>query len=222
MTHIDARTVVVPRQPAPVQPLGRQERRSDIDEILDEVLPVHGGGPGLFDVALVIAGAALVTWSVLGSGPSGATGLGLVIAALGLVLPVRTVAHAARERWQAHRTQRLLAHGRALVVADATVHRLLELHGELATRAGDDRGARAFAAAHAALLDVAGILDGRPMPGPADRARILSLTDAVTELCDAYRQGADRSRSLEAARADLDAIDRHDTLHRIQETIADL
>lgn len=217
----DPRTVVVPRRPAPVRPLDRQDRSDDLDELLDEVLPVDSGGPSLFDVVLVVAGAALVVWSV-GSGRSGAAAIGLVVVALGLVLPVRALAHTVRDRREQRRAQRLLADGTALVIADADVERLVELHGDLATRAGDDRGARTFAAAHAALLDVADILDGRPTPGPHDRARIARLTEAVTELRDAYLHGAGRSRSMEEARSDLDAIDPHHTLHRIQETIADL
>lgn len=218
---LEPRTVVVPDRPGPVRPLTR-EASDELDDVLDELLPVGDGGPGPFDALLVGGGAALTAWSVLGTGPSAAAVIGLVAVALGLVLPVREATRRTRARWHERRLRSLVADGTLLVVADPAIVRLVELHGDLATRVGEDRGARAFTAAHAALVDAAAILDGRPSPGPHDRARVTRLVDAVADLHHAYEHGAGRSRALEAARSDLDAVDGRSTLHRIQETIDDL
>lgn len=218
---IDARTVVVTHRPGPVLPLPA-ETGDELDDLLDDLFPVDDGGPGLFDALLVGGGAALTAWSVLGPGPSGAALVGLLAIALGLVLPLRAVVRHARAGWTERRVRRLVADGTLLVVADPQVARMVELHGELATRVGDDRGDRAFTAAHAALVETAAILDGRGSPGSHDRPRIARLTEAVADLHHAHEHGATRSRALEDARAELDTVDRHQTLRRIQETIDDL
>jgi len=179
--------VVVPRTPGPLRPL-RDERQpgDDLDTLIDEVFgPTTAEKPGLFDVALVVAGVALIAWSFAsgGTGPWFAIGIGLVI--LGIALPARSLLRAAGARRAARRDSRILRGGTPLDTSDATVGALAGSYEALVHAAklpGITTGARAVEAAHAAVLEVASLLSGRRPLTAEERAYVERRTKAIRDL----------------------------------------
>lgn len=179
--------VVVPRTPGPLRPLGAGERSADdLDALIDEVFgPTTSEGPGLFDVVLVIAGVALVGWSFIGggAGPWFAVGVGLVI--LGVALPARSVLRAAGARRAARRDRAMLRSGTALDISDPVVGALAGSYASLVHASqlpGVSMGASAVEAGHAAVLEVASLLGGRPPLTDEERAYVERRTRAVRDL----------------------------------------
>jgi hypothetical protein len=169
----DPTTVVVPVRPGPVLRLraagpGRRRGRDDLDELIDDLLPDVEDGPGRADAALVIAGAALVAWGTVGSGPPAALVGGAVAVGLGCVLPARSLWRAAGRRRRQRRRRALLGAGVALDVSTRAPARLVAAYELLLDRTGrldPDIAGASVAAAHGALSEVASLLSGRP-PSP--------------------------------------------------------
>ena len=180
-------TVVIPRTPGPLRPLGEGEHAGDeLDELIDEVFgPTTAEGPGVFDVVLVIVGAGLIAWSFVsgGAGPWFAIGVGLII--LGVALPARTLLRAAGARRAARRDNRILRAGTALDISDPVVGALAGSYDTLVHAAqlpGVSVGAASVEAGHAALLEVASLLGGRPPLNDEERAYIERRTGAIRDL----------------------------------------
>lgn len=197
-----SRAVVVPRTPGPLRPLGRAEERGDeLDQLIDEVFgPPTAEGPGLFDLVLVLGGVVVVAWSLLtaAAGPWPAIGAGMLI--LGLALPARSLLRAAGARRAAGQERRLLRGGAALETSDATVGALAGSYEGLLHAAqlpGVDVGPVAIEAGHAALLEVASLLGGRPPLTDEERAYVERRTKAIRDLTSQLLKA---SRSWQRAR----------------------
>lgn len=195
----EAGFVVVPDRPgqllrpttAPARP------RDDLDEVIDELLPSVDGGPGAFDAVLVAAGLALLAWAALAGGPSWALAVGIISLGLGVVLPVRAAARAARDRRRRRGHQALAAQGTPLDASTPVVGRLVAAHDRLvatAAAAPPDLAGTALGAAHDATLEVAALLGGRPPnPGP-EASYVAARAEAVEDLAEAlagYRPSGD-------------------------------
>jgi hypothetical protein len=179
--------VVVPRSPGPLRVLGQEARAGDeLDEVIDEVFgPPTDEGPGLFDAVLVLAGIALIAWAALGSGtgPWFAIGVGMVV--LGVALPARSLLRAASARRAARRQGRILREGIALYASDPTVGALAGSYDALVHASGlpgITMGRQAMEAGHAALVEVASLLGGRPPLTDEERAYVERRTRAVRDL----------------------------------------
>jgi hypothetical protein len=178
--------VVVPRAPGPLRRIGADERTDELDELIDEVFgPTTSEGPGLFDVALVAAGVGLVAWSFIsgGSGPWFVVGVFLVI--LGVALPARSLLRVARSRRQSRRKRRVLGSGSALDVSSPVVGALAGSYDALlhaATLPGVPMGDAAREAGHAAMLEVASLLGGRPPLNDEERDYVERRTKAIRDL----------------------------------------
>ena len=180
--------VVVPRTPGPLHVLGDAgtARGDDLDLMIDEVFgPSTDEGPGLFDVVLVLGGAALVLWSWLTAGTGFLLIIGITAIVLGVALPARSIVRATREQRIVRRQRRVLRSGHALDASDATVGALVGSYDFLrhaAKAPGVPAGSAAVEAGHAALLEVASLLDGRPPLSDEEREYVERRTRAIRDL----------------------------------------
>ncbi len=195
--------VVVPRTPGPLRVLDDvgAARGDDLDVIIDEVFgPSTDEGPGLFDVVLVGGGIALVLWSWLTGGAGPWFIIGIVAIVLGVALPARSIVRAARERRIVRRRRRVLRAGHALDASDATVGALVGSYDSLqhaASLPGVPVSSAALEAGHAALLEVASLLDGRPPLSDEEREYVERRTRAIRDLTAQIVRG---SRAWQRAR----------------------
>jgi hypothetical protein len=215
--HADERRLLlVPHRPGPLLPLDAQPGKhgDDLDVLIDEVFgPPTDEGPGAFDAALVVVGLALLAWSVLGAAGAGVAVVGVVLLVLGVALPARAVLRAGRARRVAQRERAALASGLALDVSDPSLNTLVASYEWLRTAAGlpgvpGDQGWQALEAAHAALLEVASLLDGRPPQTEDEHAyvdrRTAAIRDLTAELSKRYR-GWRRRRQVRSTPMDQTA-----------------
>ena len=187
--------VVVPHTPGPLVrpdttgPGGTRRRdRDDLDELIDELFPDTDEPPGGFDAAVLVAGAALVGWAVAADGPTWALVVGIGCVALGLVLPLRWLWRRAVASRAGRRRSAVLARGVPLRTDDPDTARLVRAYDDLlALAASPGVPAPVDAAAHGALLEVATLLDGRPVGSPAERTYVTTRTAAIEDLVAALR-----------------------------------
>jgi hypothetical protein len=183
-----ARLVLVPRTAGPLRPLDsrRGKQGDDLDVLIDEAFgPSTNEGPGPFDVALVVIGLALLAWSWIGAGTGPWIGFGIGALVLGLALPTRSLFRVARARRIARREQKALATGLALDVSDARVAALAGSYEALlhaATLPGVTVGLEAVTAGHAAVLEVASLLGGRPPLSDEELAYVDRRSEAIGDL----------------------------------------
>ena len=129
-----SRHVLVPNRPGALVPLADQapkRGRDDLDELIDDLLPDVDEGPGVFDVALVVIGLALIGWTVLGSGPGWAVLVGLGAFALGVTLPARALVRRFQSRSRRRHLAGQLDQGTLLDVTTSEVSALTSAHAEL-------------------------------------------------------------------------------------------
>jgi hypothetical protein len=187
--------VIVPRRPGPLLEMRAQTPRQndDLDGLLDELFgePTREG-PGLFDVGLIATGTALAVaaglmhlaaWLAI-------TGGGLIV--LGLVLPVRALWQRASRYRAKRRLDALLQQGMALDTADPATEQLAATYRQVTGLCpqADGPGGDALDAAHLAMVEVAGVLRGRPPQGAAEREYTLARVDALQELARALSGAA--------------------------------
>jgi hypothetical protein len=182
--------VIVPRRPGPLADLPAPEprQRDDLDELLDDLFgePTREG-PGLFDIALIAAGTALALAAGLAHLASALAVTGGALIALGLVLPVRDLWRRAARRRAGRRLDAALGQGLALDTRDPATGQLAAAYRHvtsLCEHAGG-MGADAREAAHLAVVEVAGVLQGRPPQGAAEQEYALARVRALQELAHA-------------------------------------
>ncbi len=200
--------VVVPRLPGPLRVLddAGAARGDELDAMIDDVFgPSTDEGPGLFDVVLVVCGVALVAWSWVSGGAGPWFIIGITVIVLGVALPARSVVRATRDQRLVRRQRRVLRAGHALDASDATVGALVGSYDSLqhaATLPGSPAGSAAVEAGHAALLEVASLLDGRPPLSTEEREYVERRTRAIRDLTAQIIRG---SRAWQRARMRDDA-----------------
>ncbi len=200
--------VVVPRTPGPLRVLDDvgMAKGDELDAMIDEVFgPSTDEGPGLFDIVLVLGGIALVAWSWLTGGAGPWLIIGITAIVLGVALPARSLVRATREQRTVRRQRRVLRAGRALDASDATVGALAGSYDSLqhaATLPGVPVSSAALEAGHAALLEVASLLDGRPPLSGEEREYVERRTRAIRDLTAQIVRG---NRAWQRARMRDDA-----------------
>jgi hypothetical protein len=202
------RLVVVPVRPGPLRPLDHRSggSRDDLDEMIDEVFgPTTDERPGAFDAALLVLGLVLLTWGWFG-GTGLAVAIGICLVVLGTALPARSFVQAAGARRAAQRQKAILRTGHALDVSDPTVRALANAYADLLAAAvppGVAVGSPAIEAGHAALLEVASLLDGRAPLTADERAYVDQRTHAIRDL-SARLGAASRTRARRLAHGEPD------------------
>jgi len=226
-----SRHVLVPNRPGALVPLADQapkRGRDDLDELIDDLLPDVDEGPGVFDVALVVIGLALIGWTVLGSGPGWAVLVGLGAFALGVTLPARALVRRFQSRSRRRHLAGQLDQGTLLDVTTSEVSALTSAHAELLAiteRMEAGLGSQVREAGHRAVAEVAAALAGQAPSSPADRAYVAARTDAVSALVETFGSdladpatGADPEVDLvAAARAELDELDPSSSVTQIED-----
>lgn len=227
---------MVPHQPGPLISLGtgRPGRsRDDLDDLIDDLLPDVEEPPGLFDLGLIVAGLALVGWSLLAGGPTTALVVGLIGVALGSVLPLRSGWRRLEHRRTRRRHRESLRRGSPLDVSSTEVAALEKSYRELwnvTQRLDAGLAQTARAAAHGAMLEVASMLGGRAPRTRAELDYVAARTRAITDLVAALKVDADRADAatddiasdlVVAARRELDELEPSNAVTQIDDLLAE-
>lgn len=207
--------VVVPHRPGPfVVPEESNARdRDELDHLVDDLFPEIDDPPGWFDAGLTAVGLGLLAWAFIGEGPRIAAVLGVVAVSLAIVLPVRAAWRWLQGRSRHRRTSARLAAGVALDVSSPAVARLVAPYRSLfdATSATDPALADpARSVAHAAVTEVATLLDGRTPRTDGELRyvdeRAAALTALLAELRARSDDGTTTAAPEEASAADPDLV----------------
>lgn len=204
--------MVVPYQPGLlIDPEASEARdRDELDELVDDLFPDVDEQPGWFDAGLTAVGVGLLAWAILGDGPRIATVLGVVAVGLAGVLPVRSAWRWLRRRTRDRRTSARLASGVALEVSSPSVSRLVGPYRSLfdATEGLDPALAEpARAAAHAAVSEVATLLDGRMPTSDGELRYVDDRATALAALVAELRAGPHDRTAATAPASDARAVD---------------
>jgi hypothetical protein len=209
--------VVVPARPGPLVRVSDLERgRDEVDELLDDVFgEPDDRGPGPVDVVLVVGGAGAIIGGQVASLPTVVTVCGAAAVGLGAVLPLRSLWRRVGSARRSSRLQSLLGDGTLLRTDHRSVEQLLVAHQRLLSVAAPlatAPRARVHDVAHAALLEVASLLGGRP-PGAqvevdyvAARAQALEDLAATVEDPRVGDGETDRRRALVEARHEIEQL----------------
>jgi hypothetical protein len=226
--------VIVPYSPGPLVPVedGAPSEPSEVDQLVDELFgPSPEGGPGLLDVALLLAGAGLLLWSLLDFHSTVLTILGIVAIVLGLALPLRSLVRRFSARNASARRQRAAGTGVLLGVTGpcvALVGAYADLLYSVKTTSAP-LGAESVAAAHLALLECAELVGDT---GPASLSEVEYVerrVQAIRELADAIGRhpgpeddgGLDRSaRALAGEELDASGMSSLKELEDIKRALA--
>ena len=179
--------VVVPWTPGELVAVNPETRpaRDDLDELLDEVFgePTREG-PGTFDVALLIGGTGLVVATEVAGLSNGFLVLGLGAIALGLILPIRNLGQRLSRRRAGRRLEISLGRGLPLSVGHPATRALVSAYRQIsgANRSTTAFGFEALEVAHLAMIEVAGLLQGRLPSGAAEEEYVATRTRALTDL----------------------------------------
>ena len=209
--------VVVPARPGPLVRLQDLERgRDELDEPLDDVFgEPDDRGPGPVDAVLVVGGVGAIIGGQAASLPTVVTVCGAAAVALGSVLPLRSLWRRVGSARRASRLQSLLGDGVLLRIDHPSIERLLAAHQRLLSVTAPlatALRARVHDVAHAALLEVASLLGGRPPGAQVEvdyvAARAHALEDLAATVADP-RVGdgeTDRRRALVEARHEVEQL----------------
>jgi hypothetical protein len=213
-------TVVVPSRPGPLVRLADVDReRDDLDEVLDDAFGApDDGGPGPFDLVLLLGGAGAVIAGLTSLAPVWVLWAGVVAFVLGAILPLRSLW---RLRAAARRTARLQAaigDGALLRTDHPAVATLVAAHARCvgaATGTVDWRRVQVDVVAHAAVIEVVTLLAGRPPVVAGEVQYVEARAAALTALADALDDPAVRDgdgddlarrQAVLEARAELDDV----------------
>ena len=210
---------VVPWSPGVLLALNpeRQPERDELEELLDDVFgePTREG-PGAFDAALLIGGAGLVVATEVAGLSNGLLALGIAVIGLGLILPIRDLWQRLIRRRAGRRLQTSLAHGLPLNAGHPATQALVSAYQQI-SEADQSRTAFALEAlevAHLAMIEVAGLLQGRLPIAAAEQEYVATRTRALIDLADALphelpavpRAAAAATEELQAREAGVAAI----------------
>jgi hypothetical protein len=210
--------IVVPWSPGALIGLNPEKRpdRDELDELLDEVFgePTREG-PGAFDVAMLIGGAGLVVATEVAGLSNGLLVLGIAAIGMGLILPTRDLWQRLIRRRAGRQLQTSLAQGLPLSLGHPATQSLVSAYQQIsAADLSTAFGLEALEVAHLAMIEVAGLLQGRLPSGAAEQEYVATRTRALTDLAkvmprplmDTSRAAATDSDELQARDAGVAAV----------------
>ena len=181
--------LVVPHRPGPLIELPPERRRDEIDDVLDELFgEAPRDTPGAFDVVLIGGGAALAVAALVAGLPAWLLGLGVVCAAFGLILPLHHVWTRIVRARSLRRIREVMGQGTLLDAGHRETRRLIRSYRRVERSAAHGLAGDALESAHLALLEVAGLLRGRPPESPAEREYVAERAAAIARLADAIER----------------------------------
>lgn len=207
------RIVVLPRTPGPLRAV--PDALHPDDELDAAVAEVFGDGsadkPGRTDGLLLVGGVALFAGGTI-AGQGLATALGVAGIVLGVALPLEAAIRALERRRLAVRQGRVLRVGYAIDASAPETADLVKAYESLlaltdATGVAADvqrRSDDARSAAHAAVVEVATLLDGRAPDGEEQRDYVRKRTLAIQHVTRGLRR-LEAGHSTRAQRDD-DAV----------------
>lgn len=179
--------LVVPWTPGALVLLNeyRRSERDELDELLDEVFgePTREG-PGAFDVVLLIGGAGMIVVTEVAGLSNGLLASGGGAIGIGLILPIRDLWQRLARRRAGRRLQTSLTHGLQLNTDHPATQALVSAYHQVSGDSGSTTafGLEALEAAHLAMIEVAGLLQGRPPEGWAETEYVETRTRALVDL----------------------------------------
>ena len=175
--------LVVPHRPGPLIELPPEQRRDEIDDVLDEVFgEAPRDTPGAFDAVLVVGGVALTIAALVAGLPAWLLGLGVVCAAFGLILPLHHAWTRIVRARSLRRIREVMGQGTLIDAGHRETRRLIRSYRRVERSTGDGLAGDALESAHLALLEVAGLLRGRPPESPAEREYVAERAGAIARL----------------------------------------
>ena len=179
-----AHLVVVPRRPGRLIDVDDHPHPADeLDDAIDALFgATDDADAGWFDVGLVLLGTAIVVSSWIAGLPAFWAAIGVAAIALGVALPLRTIAARARDGRDDGRRSQALGDGQPLDASDRHIARLIAAYErclEAARLPLAPHGDEAVDAAHAAVVEVATLLGGRAPDGPAETTYVQTRSSAI-------------------------------------------
>lgn len=237
--------VVVPRRTGPLADVDAAGRPADeLDTAIDEMFgETTDERPGTFDAVLVVGGGGVAAWALLTSAQGPLLFIGIVTALLGIALPARSLARAARRKRQMGRRRSAIGDGLPLDVAHPATRSLAEAYETClqAAQPGVPHADEAADAAHLAVVEVASLLrGGQPVTEEevdyvrkrtkaikhvtvqlvrAHRAWVEAQMDASIHITQVDRQ---RATAVTLAREELESTTGLGSLDRLSEVKASL
>jgi hypothetical protein len=230
--------MVVPNSPGPLiaLPEDRRRHKDDLDDLIDELLPDVEERSGWFDAGLLILGAVLVVWALVGRPPPIVAVLGVLSLGLGCVLPLRGGWRRVEQRRRRRRRDGLLTKGHPIETSSPSTSRLVRAYEDLlGVKCGGrhelgDVDPSALAAAHGALLEVASLLGGRAPQSGREAEYVEKRAVAIEALTQALRESRARDGdsghepqvelepgTLVEAREELDQVAGFSSISRLDE-----
>lgn len=223
--------VVVPVAPGPLRRLTDVDPgRDDVDDALDELFGAPDDrGPGVADAVLVIGGAGAVVAGQLAELPTAVTVVGALAAALGVILPARSIWRGMSSRRRSRRIGSIVRDGVLMRTDHEQLARIVAGHDRLTALAGDgERADRVRSVAHVAAYEVAVLLEARVPVTAAEReyvaARVAGLEAVAVALTDPALRPADEAerRARVEARHEVEAISGASALTEAADLLRDL
>jgi hypothetical protein len=186
-----AELLVVPYRPGALIELPSSRQRDEIDDVLDDLFgEAPRQAPGPFDAVLVLGGAALVVTTLVTDLPGWLTAVGLAALGFGLILPLHHAWTRTVRARALRRGRQVLGQGTPLDVSRPATRRLANAYRRLERSAGSELGSEALESAHLALVEVAGLLRGRPPQSPGELRYVAERTEAIAGLADRLERPA--------------------------------
>ena len=211
--HLDvSSTVVVPSRPGPLVRLADLDaERDEIDTVLDDVFGApDDAGAGPLDAVLLLGGAAAVIAGLTSLVPTWVLVAGIVAFCLGAILPLRSFWRRAATARRAARLRSMIGDGVLLRTDAPDVAALVAAHERCtadASRLVAWRRVQVDAVAHAAVREVATLLDGRQPAVPSEVQYVAARVAALDALADALARPTldDAATDTDARRARVEA-----------------
>jgi hypothetical protein len=183
--------LVVPHRPGPLIELPPERRRDEIDDVLDDLFgEAPRDAPGPFDAVLIVGGAALAVTALIADLATWLLGLGVACAAFGLILPLHHAWTRLVRARSLRRVREVMGQGTPLDVGHPEARRLTDSYHRVERSAADGLATDVLDPAHLALLEVAGLLRGRPPESPAERQYVAERADAISRLAETLERPA--------------------------------
>jgi hypothetical protein len=157
------------------------------------------GGAGPIAAVLLLGGAAVVIAGLTALVPTWVLAGGVGVFVLGALLPLRSFRRRAARARQAARRQAIVGDGFLLRTDGPEVAALVDAHDRCLTSAAPvpaSLRAQVDAVAHAAVLEVARLLDGRPPVRASELDAVMARTAALEHLAAALEDVAVDAQAL--------------------------
>jgi len=209
--------VVVPARPGPLIRLNKFDQGPDeVGEILDELFgEPDDRGPGPADAVMILGGTGAVVASQIVELPGFVFIGGVISAGLGAALPIRSLWRRVGSAHHSRKLRGLIGDGTILRIDHTSTSQLYNAHRGLVGAASSmdpEPRRRVLDIAHAAVVEVASLLDGGIPGDPAEVRYVEARTKALTDLTATVDEigvdkgGSEHRRAIVEARDEVEQL----------------